>query len=211
MKKWLIFLLSSFWLMGGCVAEEVEQPKNEQNTPPPDSEEQTISLLDFFPNKPLEKQFLGIGNEYAQYNERFYEKVGDYVPAIIDNGGTRLLRIYKVTEKEISIVYEQAEFYEETIPSIDSLEPSFQSKPLLSLPLKVGKNIDGWEIVKINDTITVPFAKFNDVVVLEKTNEDGSINRQYWAKEYGKVKDEYTLEEDNGNIYNVISELQAIK
>jgi hypothetical protein len=210
MKKWLFHLVTSLLLVG-CVEINVHNPKDEQNSPQPIVNEQTVSLLDFFPNKPLEKQFKGIGNEFAQYTEIFHKKEGDYYPAIVDNGGTRMLRIYKVTNKEIALVYEQAEFYEENIPSISSLEASFQNKPLLTLPLEVGKTIGEWKLVSISETVTVPFGQFSDVIVLEKRNEDGSFNRQYWVDEYGKVKDEFIYKEENGNLFEVISELDTIK
>jgi hypothetical protein len=210
LKKWLFLLLTSLLLVG-CVEINVNNPRDEQNSPQPHVDEQMVSLLEFFPNKPIEKQFKGIGNEFAQYTESFYEKDGDYYPAIVDNGGTRILRIYSVTDKAISIVYEQPEFYEETIPSISSLEAAFQSKLLLTLPLEVGKTMGDWKLVSLSDTVTVPFGTFSDVMVLEKKNEDGSINRQYWVEEYGKVKDEYSHTDENGNVFEVKSELDTIK
>lgn len=210
MKKWLFLLVTSLLLVG-CVEINVNTSKNEQKPPQPNVDEQTVSLLDYFPNNPIEKQFQGIGNEFAQYSETFFEKEGDYYPAIVDNGGTRLLRIYRVTDKEISIVYEQPEFYEETIPSIASLEAAFQNKPLMTLPLEVGKTMGDWKIVSLSETVTVPFGTFSDAIVLEKTNEDGSINRQFWVEEYGKVKDEYSQKDENGDLFEVKSELDTIK
>jgi hypothetical protein len=210
LKKWLLLLITSILLVG-CVEINVNKSKNEEKPPQPNIEEQIVTLLDYFPNKPIEKQFKGIGNEFAQYTETFYEKDGDYYPAIVDNGGTRVLRIYRVTDKEITLVYEQPEFYEESIPSIASLKSAFQNKPLLTLPLEIGRTIGDWKIVSLSDTVIVPFGTFSDVIVLEKTNEDGSINRQYWVKEYGKVKDEYSQKDENGNLFEVKSELDTIK
>lgn len=210
MKKWLLLLLTSLLLVG-CVEININKSKNEENPPQPNVEEQTVTLLDYFPNKPIEKKFKGIGNEFAQYTETFYEQDGDYYPAIVDNGGTRVLRIYRVTDKEITLVHEQPEFYEETIPSIASLKSAFQNKPLLTLPLEIGRTIGDWKIVSLSETVFVPFGTFSDVIVLEKTNEDGSINRQYWVKDYGKVKDEYSQKDENGNLFEVKSELDTIK
>jgi hypothetical protein len=210
LKKWLLLLLTSLLLVG-CVEINVNNSKNEQKPPQPNVEEQTVSLLDYFPNELIEKQFQGIGNEFAQYTETIYEKDGDYYPAIVDNGGTRILRIYRVTDKEISLVHEQPEFYEDTIPSIASLESAFQDKPLLTLPLEIGRMMGDWKLVSLSETVTVPFGTFSDVIVLEKTNEDGSINRQYWVEEYGKVKDEYSQKDENGNVFEVKSELDTIK
>jgi hypothetical protein len=210
LKRWLFLLLTSLLLVG-CVEINVNNSKDEQKSPLPIVDEQTVSLMDYFPNKPIEKQFQGIGNEFAQYTETFYENVDDYYPAIVDNGGTRVLRIYRVTDKEISIVYEQPEFYDEAIPSLSSLEAEFQDKPLLTIPLEVGRTIGDWKLVSNSETVTVPFGTFSDVIVLEKMNDDGSFNRQYWVEEYGKVKDEYSQKDENGNLFEVLSELGTIK
>lgn len=208
MKKWL-FLLFSTLLLFGCESGELDKPPNEQSSPPV-IDKQEISLLEYFPDHPIEKSFLGKGNEFAQYTETLFQKEGSYFPTITDNGGTQILRIYKVTEQEISLVYEQAEFYE-SIPSLSTLEPYFQSKPILTLPLEEGKIIGEWKIVNSSDSITVPFGEFSDVIILEKINVDGSISRQYWAKKYGKIKDEFIIKDENGTPFEVTSELQDIK
>jgi hypothetical protein len=210
--KKILPLLFSILLLSGCQKARTDQPIHD--FPPPktsDVVEQTYTLLDYFPTKPITKQFLGIGNEFAQYKETIFEKDGDYYPAIVDNGGTRLLRIYKVTEAEISIVYEQPEYYEERPPSLSSLEQSFIEIPLITLPLEVGKRNGDWEIVNVTETLTVPFGKFIDVIVLEKQNHNGSINRQYWVRKLGKVKDDYLIKDESGNLYEVYSELEAVK
>jgi hypothetical protein len=208
MKKWLVLLFSTL-LLFGCEAGELGKPSNEQSSPPV-IDKQEISLLEYFPENPIEKSFLGKGNEFAQYTETFFQKEDSYFPTITDNGGTQILRIYKVTEQEISLVYEQAEFYE-SIPSLSTLEPYFQSKPILTLPLEEGKNIGEWKIVSSSDSITVPFGEFSDVIILENINVDGSIIRQYWAKKYGKIKDEFIIKDKNGTQFEVTSELQDIK
>lgn len=191
------------------VEDEEEGSKDEE--PIEVDEQPSVSLLDYFPNKPMEKDFLGTGNEFAQYKEMVLTNEGFYYPAIIDNGGTRMLRIYKVTNDGISTVYEQPEFYNENIPPLAPLEASFKEVPLLTLPLEIGKSIGEWKLVQVNETITVPYGKFNEVVVLEKVNQDGSINRQYWAKQFGKVKDEYSYQDQTGQSIEVLSELQAIR
>lgn len=204
MKKWLI-LLSTSLLLFGCENQEIGTPPTKVPV------EQTVSLLDFFPKAPMEKHFLGIGNEFAQYKETFYQQEGDYLPSVIDNGGTRTLRIYKVTNQEISIVYEQPEFYDETPPFLSTLEHAFKNEPLLALPLKKGKKIGDWKIVKLNAEVNVPYGQFSNVILIEKINPDGSVNRQYWVENYGKIKDEYFQHDENGDNITISSELQAIK
>lgn len=84
MKKMLLFLIPAL-LLFGCetqLHEEVHPPSS------PVEDELEISLLNYFPQRQAEKFFRGIGNEYAQYSEIFYENEGPYFPVIMDNGGT---------------------------------------------------------------------------------------------------------------------------
>jgi hypothetical protein len=203
MKKILVFIVSAFLLVGCTEVKEIQPTER--------NEQISISLMDYFPSPPLEKSFLGNGNEYAQYTETFYENTGEFYPSIVNNGGTQMLRVYKVNEKEISIVYEQAEYYEETVPEISSIEPNFSSKPLLQTPVEVDKTAGDWKIISLTEQVTVPYGEYTDVIVIEKQNEDGSVNRQYWAPKVGKIKDEFYLEDENGTAYEVTSELQNTK
>lgn len=210
MRK-LFFLLITSLLLVGCESKTDLPQKNPQPSLPPVVDEQTVSLLDFFPQTPVKKIYQGFGNEFAQYTEKLYKNEGPYYPAVMDNGGNRFLRIYKVTEKEISLVYEQPDFFEEEIPKPSSLEGRFLDQPLLRIPLEVGEKVGQWKIVSVTEKVTLPIGKFSDVIVIRKINEDGSIIRQYWTKKYGKIKDEFLFKDENGDIYEVSSELQSMK
>ncbi|MHC0035470.1 hypothetical protein [Pseudoneobacillus sp. C159] len=203
MKKWLLIIFSAILLVGCNDVKEI-QPSDINN-------HSSVSLLDYFPTSQLEKSFLGKGNEFAQYTETFYENTDNYYPSIVNNGGTRILRVYKVTEDEITIVYEQPEYYEETIPSISSLEPNFISKPLLATPIKFSKKVGDWKVISLSETVTVPYGEYANVILLEMLNEDGSINRQYWAPKLGKIKDEFIQNGEDGTTYEVTSELQSVQ
>jgi hypothetical protein len=206
LKKLLLFLMPTI-LLFAC--ESQVQPV--QPASPPTKDEQETSLLHYFPQRPVEKFFQGIGNEFAQYKETFYENEGPYYPAIMDNGGDRFLRIYKVTEKEISIVYEQPDYYKDTIPTPSSLADKFQEQPILKLPLQVGQQIGDWKIMDLSAEVEVPMSVFSNVMIIEKSGEDGSIIRQYWAEKVGKIKDEFILKEENGDQFEITSELESKK
>ncbi|HYK73028.1 MAG TPA: hypothetical protein VEV44_07835 [Pseudoneobacillus sp.] len=210
MLKWFSLLITCFLLIG-CEAKMNPPQKNPQPSPPAVVDEQNKTLRVFFPHAPVEKMYLGVGNEFAQYTEKFYENEGPYFPAVMDNGGNRFFRIYKITDNEISLVYEQPDFFEEEIPAPSSLENRFLVQPLLRLPLEVGEKVGQWKIASVTEKLSLPIGDFSDVVVIQKANEDGSIIRQYWAKNYGKIKDEFLLKDDSGNINEVSSELQTMK
>ncbi|WP_442593615.1 hypothetical protein [Neobacillus sp. D3-1R] len=210
MRKYF-FLFLSCLLLSGCVTKTEQPPKDSHTNPPPVVENQKISLLDYFPKTPIDKFFIGIGNEFAQYTEKFYPNEGPYYPAVMDNGGNRFFRIYKVTDQEIALVYEQPDFYEDDIPTPSSFEGRFIIQPLLRFPLNVGEKVGQWKITSLTEKLTLPIGEFSNVLVIQKVNEDGSIVRQYWAKEYGKIKDEFLFKDTNGDLYEVSSELQNIK
>jgi hypothetical protein len=209
MYKVLSLIVCSLLLVGCGI--KVENSKDNGSPPPTVIDKKEETLLDFFPTQPVEKQFEGLGNEFAQYTETFFEPPGSIYPSIIDNGGTRILRLYKVTKEEISIVYEQPEFYEETPPPASSLEAEFVNNPILKLPLEVGNTFGEWTIVQVNESLTVPYGSFKEVVIIEKTDETGGIQRQYWVEKHGKIKDEYLLEDENGSVFKVTSELKTLK
>jgi hypothetical protein len=204
MKRLIIYLLSVVFLFG-CKATGNDKP-----VPPSDSDKDPeITLLDFFPQSPTERQFLGKGNEFATYTETFYINEGSYYPSIVENGGTSILRIYKVTENEITLVYEQGEFYDD-VPPISSLENKFQSRPILTAPIKVGSKNGEWKVIKYLESLKVPFGTIPDVYVLEKKNKEGSTQRQYWAWQYGKIKEEFIVDDGNGVTFEVTSELEKV-
>lgn len=203
MKKMIIYLLSVLFLFG-CTTG------NDQQVPPSDTDKDPeITLLNFFPQSPTERHFRGTGNEFATYTETFFQQEGPYYPTIVENGGTSMLRIYNVTDDEISIVYEQGEFYDD-VPPISTLEAKFESRPILTAPIKVGSKNGEWEVVKYLKSLEVPLGTIPDVYVLEKKNKQESTERQYWAWQYGKIKEEFIVDDSNGVQFEVTSELEKV-
>jgi hypothetical protein len=204
MKKLIIYLLSVLFLFG-CTSAGNNKP-----VPPSDiDKDPEITLLQFFPQSPTERLFLGKGNEFATYTETFYKNEGSYYPSIVENGGTSMLRIYKVTEDEIALVYEEGEFYDD-VPPISSLEDKFQTRPILTAPIKVGSENREWKVIEYLESLKVPFGNIPDVYVLEKKNKEGSTEKQYWARQYGKIKEEFIIDDQNGVQFEVTSELEKI-
>lgn len=168
-------------------------------------------MKDFLPPDLTVKHFKGEGNEYAAEVETFFQSEGEYLPSYVNNGGTQVLKIYQVTTQGIYVVYEEPEYYEETPPSISSLQDDFQKVEVLTLPLEKGKTINGWEIVGTDESLTLPLGTVSDIVVLEKTFEDGSISRNYWAKKLGLVKKEYYYKAEDGTELAVTTELESVE
>ncbi|WP_423410600.1 hypothetical protein AABM38_12025 [Heyndrickxia sp. MSNUG] len=173
----------------------------------PGQSDQKISLKDYFPSENQIKYFKGTGNEFAEEKEIVFEMQGNYLPTIVSNGGTSMLKIFKLTEKGIFLVYQQSEYYEKDVPAVTSLEKDFKEAPILTNPISEGTVINGWKIVSSNKNLLLPIGSIKKAVVLEQENQDSSISRQYWAPKYGLVKKEFYMKDSSGSEMLITSEL----
>ncbi|WP_335378836.1 hypothetical protein [Bacillus sp. JJ1122] len=173
----------------------------------PGQSDQERSLKEYFPAENQIKYFKGTGNEFAEEKETVFKMQGNYLPTIISNGGTSMLKIYKLTDKGIFIVYQQPEYYEKDVPAVTSLEKDFKEIPILTNPISEGTVINGWKIVSSKKNLLLPIGSIKKTVVLEQENQDGSISRQYWAPKYGLVKKEFYMKDSSGSEMLVTSEL----
>lgn len=193
------------------VDERLEEGKNEE----PQVEENPVAddrnIADYFPKENIIKHFKGVGNEYASEVETIFQREEEFLPTYVNNGGTQLLVIYQLSNEGIYTVYKQEEYYEETPPSIDKVQGSFQKEEVLISPLEKGRMINDWEIVGINETLSLPYGTLDEIIILEKTYEDGSKSRNYWAKDLGLVKKEYYFKGEDDLELIVTTELEKVE
>lgn len=171
--------------------------------------EEKLKIEDYFPPEKVIKYFRGEGNEYATEVETVFAKQGIYLPTIVNNGGTQILRIYKLNDNGIYVVYEQPEYYEDMPPSMESLKKEFTEKEVLTGPLQKGHLINGWKIIDVEKNVTLPIGSFAHVIVLERS-ENSSVNRHYWSTEYGLVMKEFVYTDEDGFQTVVTSELERV-
>ncbi|WNS77288.1 hypothetical protein RRV45_09970 [Bacillus sp. DTU_2020_1000418_1_SI_GHA_SEK_038] len=204
MNKYL-FILIGFLLLTGCTEKQPQSPK-------PKFSPEEIKIDEYFPQANKKYEYHGEGNEYAAFTEVFYQRTDSYLPSIIDNGGTRILRIYKFTDDGIYRVYEQPEYYDETIPSLEELKKHFKPVPLLIKPLQAGKTFNGFTITHTNAELALPIGNVKNVIIIEQQDkENETIVRKYWAPGMGMVKQEFISSEKNTDDYSVTSELENIQ
>lgn len=208
MKKWFLFTIGCI-LLAGCTAKESQNPNPPVSQQPPN--EKTVTIEDYYPLENKTYTFKGEGNEFAAYKESFFTKVDNYLPAIIENGGTRIFKVYELAEDGIFVVFEQGEYYEETPPPIDSVKSQFDRTPLLTNPLSVGATFDGWEIIKIDERMVLPIGEVNNVIVVEQKDEENhTVITNYLAPGYGKIKQEFVSTEGDGE-FKVVSEVEKVE
>ncbi len=171
---------------------------------------EVVDLSHFFLKDGSIASFVGEGNEYASYQTRT-EWHNDHTVSIYeDNGGTRLIRTYRIEDDSIQLIQEEGEFYGEYDANDDELQRLTPLSTFLQLPLKKGILFDDWMIVSINQTIDTPFKTFHDVIMLEKKTESGSILRKYMVKGYGEVKREFIMDNTTDG-FSVTSTIESIK
>lgn len=204
MNKYLFFLIG-FLLLSGCAEKQSESPK-------PKMTAEEIKIEEYFPQENKTYKYHGEGNEYAGFTEDFYQRTDSYLPSIIENGGTRILRIYQFTDDGIYQVYEQPEFYDEMIPSLEELKKQFNPVPLLIKPLKAEKTFNNFTISHTNAELSLPIGKVKNVIIIEQQDkENETILRKYWAPGMGMVKQEFVSSEKNTEEFSVTSELENIR
>ena len=186
--------------------ETQEVVKEDSKTPI----EEKIELTSFFMQDGAVANYLGEGNEYASYQARTQWHNDDTVSIYEDNGGTTVIRTFRITEDSIDLIKEQGEFYEQFNPTDEELESLPTISTFLQLPLEKGTTFDEWTLVNVEQTLETPYKTFDDVIVLEKTDESGAIQRKYVVEGFGEVKREFLMKE-NDSEFIVTSILETVK
>ena len=145
--------------------------------------------------------FLGTGNEYATFYEETTWINEDYVKVLVDNSGGRTLNIYRITDNEIQLIYNQ--YYDSTMPepSLDKIRILPPIETVLVAPFEDGKIFDVYTM-QTNVELETPFNTFTTVAI---TNEETNVTR-YYAEGMWLVGEKYVLEDG----YIIESYLMAI-
>ncbi|MDI2588957.1 hypothetical protein OR571_18120 [Psychrobacillus sp. NEAU-3TGS] len=212
MIKLLFLLIPTLFL----IACGDEKPVDTETTTKPPSEEvvtpseSPISLSHFFMPDNSVAQFKGEGNEYATYSLTTLYPFENYVITYEDNGGTVVQRIFNVQENKISLIAENGEAYEPTTHSLAELQAMQEIEVYLATPIEVGATFNDWKITSTTETLETDLQTFDHVIVIEKTNEDNSITRKYFAKNFGEIKREFFMQEGDEQ-YIVSSVIESME
>ncbi|WP_019415482.1 hypothetical protein [Paenisporosarcina sp. TG20] len=185
--------------------EVVEEPDQSEEG----SNQEEVELSSFFMSDGTVASYLGEGNEYASYKSRTQWHNENTVSIYEDNGGTTLLRTYRISNNSIDLIKEEGEYYEEFNPTDDELKNLPKLSTFLQFPIKQGETFDDWLFAEVDLTIDTPYQRFEHVIMLEKTNESNTIQRKYIVKEYGEIKREFIMTEDD-NEFTVTSTLESV-
>ncbi|MGX2958506.1 hypothetical protein JNUCC23_04375 [Peribacillus sp. JNUCC 23] len=198
-----VFMILSLLIMAACgrnesVPNQRDEHKKEivhetENNGTNQTEQSILS--DFFMKDGAIAEYLGIGNEYAQYNSRTQWLNDHYVNVYEDNGGTVMLRTFRIEENKVVVVKEISEAYDDYLPTENELDQLNPLYTYLQLPLKTGSEFDGWKVIEDSLILSTPYKQFENVIVIEINNEDHSVTRKYFVAGLGEVKREFTMQE----------------
>ena len=190
--------------------EAAEETAEEENEPAENPEPIEMNPFAFIMENNTIAHFQGEGNEFAELELRTEYLDDEHIAVYEDNGGTTMLRVYRVGEDKIELVKEEPEFYEKYEASSEELQDLEPISVYMEFPIVKGDAIDGRVIVETGATVETPYSTFENVIVFESKGDDGSINRTYFAENYGEVKREFIMEE-NGETMEVTSSLESIE
>ena len=168
------------------------------------------NLRSYFPLNPsMQFSFKGEGIEYASFKRNIMYVDNEYLQLTDDNGGTVVVKIYKVTDEKIIELYSEGEFYEEK-NLIPEIEGNKKGNIILKTPLEVGNKWESEEqkreIVLVKQIINVPAGAFHQVIKVKISyTESNNIGYEYFAPNIGLIKREYF-----GENFEVKSELETL-
>lgn len=190
--------------------EEVINKDSENEQPDINSDDEAIDLSNYFMKDNSIAKYLGEGNEYATYSARTQWHNTHTVSIFEDNGGTILLRTYRITDDAIELINEQGEFYGDFNPTNDKLDAMPKISTFLQLPIVKDKEFDGWSIIEVGLTLETPLQEFNNVIQIQKTDATGSIQNRYIVENFGEIKREFIMNEEDSE-FSVTSTIESIE
>ena len=188
-------------------AEEPEEPEDPVEEEPSND---PIDPLSFFLADGSAARFEGIGNEYATLAIRTEYLDEGYVALYEDNGGTTMLRVYRLSDDRVDLVKEEGEFYEDYTPTFEELEALEVISAYLEFPLEEGNLIGDRTVIETGATVETPYETFEDAIVLESKSQENTTNRWYFVEGYGEVKREFISQEEGAEDFIVTSSLESI-
>jgi hypothetical protein len=184
-------------------ATEETESKEQENDAPADP-----GLKVYQPGLGWEKKFTD-GSEIL-VTEKVIAVNDEYVQLSITLGGNQSIQIYKWTETELALVYEEVSVEDSTVNLLDSFTPKSNPEILLSTN---GTAAAQWEVLESGIKLDVEYGSFEDVYVLKKVTDEvedaDTIYTRYYAPGYGLVKETFEVTGDHG--YSGATELASVE
>lgn len=191
-------------------AEETEQTETAEGTTGDSHGEMGVDPYDYFLEDGSVARFEGFGNEFAEFTLTTDYMEANHVATYEDNGGTVVLKVFRLHEDRIELVKQEGEFYDEFNASFEELEALEVISTYLEFPIEEGQAIGDATVVETGADLETPYRNFEDVFILE-SEEEGSINRNYFVEGFGEVKREFRANADDPDDMAITSTLASIE
>jgi hypothetical protein len=193
----ILIILLLLGIITSCTVRDANNNTNPPEATPTVNDAPQENISEYFPLEVGNTWvYEGYGNEFAAYTQRVVYKKDNKYQTMSDNGGTVVANVIQVEKDRLINTYRVGESYE---------EKSFLDEPgniyieLLKLPIEVGnswvseENI--YEIVKIDETIVVPYGELGDCIVVRIMFKDGTEAYNYYKKGIGVVQSDFVISE----------------
>lgn len=167
-------------------------------------------LAAYFPADGSTAYYQGYGNEFASYTLQTTYIDPSSIAQIENNGGVTLLKVYRITNSSIALVYMEAVDETPTLPLAQEIATLPVIEIILQQPLEVGRRFNGWDIVSTTASVTTEYRTFHDVLELRKT-KDNLTTSKYFAKGVGLVLTKDEIVTTSGKSFIISSTLQKIE
>ncbi len=198
-----ILILTVALLLTGCNEEIKNEPVH------PIVQDQ-MSLLTFFPPDGSIAYFQGEGNEFATFTLQTTYLDPQHIAQVEDNGGVTLLKIYRITDSKIELIYREPVDSNPRLPSSTEVAAYPVLETVLQQPIQVGTSFQGWTIQSITAKVDTGTKVYSNVIQVTRT-EDQFTTTNYFAQGVGLIKKEDRMESDQEQPFVVTSTLQKIE
>ncbi|AMO33627.1 hypothetical protein ACE1MS_10835 [Lysinibacillus sp. fkY74-1] len=198
-----ILILTVALLLTGCNEEIKNEPVH------PIVQDQ-MSLLTFFPPDGSIAYFQGEGNEFASFTLQTTYLDPQHIAQVEDNGGVTLLKIYRITDSKIELIYREPVDSNPRLPSSTEVAAYPVLETVLQQPIQVGTSFQGWTIQSITAKVDTGTKVYSNVIQVTRT-EDQFTTTNYFAQGVGLIKKEDRMESDQEQPFVVTSTLQKIE
>lgn len=210
-KSWMpyfttfsVVALASFLLFLLYPQNEQNQMSDDSIIEPPMEEEVSQTLANFFSKSEETMYYAGEGSEYAPFQLTTTWLSENYVQQVIDNGGGITQQIYRITDDEIQLIYNDQIEFEPVSFELDELDTLETMEIMLKIPIENGTEFDQ-KIMQYPVKVTIPFATFENAVLVSEKFEMDTI-KEYYVEQYGLVKREFITADG----YAITSSLASI-
>lgn len=205
--KRITFVFFLAFILVGCKTQQHEEQQLRHST---SNNQYQHDLAVYFPADGSTAYYQGEGNEFASYTLQTKYIDASSIAQIENNGGVTLLKVYRMTDFAIELVYMEAVDEIPTLPSAQEIATLPVIEIILQQPLEVGRRFNGWDIVSTTASMTTEYSTFHDVIELRKKT-DNLTTSKYFAKGVGLVQTKDEMLTTNGESVIISSTLQKIE